>query len=386
MTSASMAQTQTMSGGFGAGTGGATARSVAWTGAGTMKADDSMEGLMSTLRSVSANSLKAHHESLLAEIGDTTMSDDEDKERSPLPKAKIPKLPHVHDLTEPRFKPPPKMDYALKAQLKAQTNSFKPFQSMNQSVGHAFGDIKPLQPKVLDTWTAARMTEPTRNHRYPGSHQLNRELFNSTNPAPKRQSKGLTAFDGNRQLVPGFTGYRFHAQSSPIPEPTDDMCSGMHYKWLKEHAVVRDKEIYPVYHGLEALDEAKAIKAEHEQRRQMARDLMSRRQLNPPKFSPNVMRTLAKVKQAVATSHAFHSNIGIKVSSVADEEKADQVRLHKCVSAPVLQIPQKKASCARGRVDHLRSWKGPERTIVGSFRDSTPWRDEDIVREMRSTT
>lgn len=379
MATMSMAHSQTMPGGFGATAG--TARSMAWTGAGTAEKDDSMEGLMSTLRSVTANSLKAHHQNLLAEIGDPSL--EETKITSPLPTKKMEKLPHIDDLTEPRFKEPPKMDTKLKAELKANKTSFKPFQSMNQTVGHAFGDVKPLQPKVLDTWTAGRTCEPTRNHRYPGCHQLNRALFNSTNPEPKPYPKGLTAFDGNRQLIPGFTGFRFHAQSEPIPGPTDDMCSGMHRKWLKQHAVVRDREIYPVYHALEALDEAKAIKLAHEQRRQMARDMMSRRQLNPPKFSANVMRTLNKVKKAVATSHAFHANAGIKVSSVADEEKADKARLHKAASAPVLQIPKPGP---KGRVDHLRSWKGPERTIDSSFRRSTPWRDDDLVREMRSTT
>eukprot|EP00929_Paragymnodinium_shiwhaense_P007065 TRINITY_DN111023_c0_g1_i1.p1 TRINITY_DN111023_c0_g1~~TRINITY_DN111023_c0_g1_i1.p1 ORF type:complete len:383 (-),score=71.33 TRINITY_DN111023_c0_g1_i1:111-1259(-) len=382
MAAMSAAQSQSMRGNSGAtvGTGGWTGRMTGTAATVAKEAeDDSMEGLMSTLRSVSANSVKAHHQNLLVEIGDTTS----DNERTNAMTAKrIGKLPNVDDLTAPRAKPPMKGDPVLKAQLKAEKATFKPFQSMCQTVGHAFGEVKPVRPKVLDTWTTYRMTEPTRNHRYPGSHQLNRELFNSTNPEPKKCAKGVVAFDGNRQLIQGFVGYRFHAQSEPFANCSDDQCSTMHRQWLKEHAEVRDREIYPIYHASERVEKAKAIKAAHEERRQMARDMMSRRQLNPPTFSPNVMKTLGKIKQVVATSHAFHSNAGITVSSVADEQKADKGRLEKALSAPVLQIPQPGP---QGRLDHLRPWGGPQRSC-SSLRHTTPWRDQDTVRHMRSTT
>jgi hypothetical protein len=127
------------------------------------------------------------------------------------------------------------------------------------------------------------------------------------------------------------------------------------------------------------LEQAQAIKKEHDKRRQIARDLASRRNLCPPKLSDKGKRLLTKVKMGVAVSHMFHANAGLKVDTIAQEEAADRLRVEHAKSAPALQIREPQPD---GEVSHLRQWKGPDQTIVSSFRESTPWREQDERRTL----
>lgn len=226
--------------------------------------------------------------------------------------------------------------------LQRMSDRRRPFCSVpNATIGvnGCFGEQKFIRPKVLDTWTLARLVIPE-----PKAHG-------------RMQIKSRS--------VPDF-----------YPTPTDDLCGPHHRAWLEKHHAVRDKETHPEYHSLLLVDKAQGRVDHFLKKKQITRELLARNftrgSAGAPQLSENATRSLQKVRQKVATARSFRS--AIDVDPVAQEEHDLRQALETAKSAPALRgRPETPPLRAR----HLCSWQGPDRNINGSFRETTPWRESD---------
>lgn len=254
------------------------------------------------------------------------------------------RLPHMDDMAGPGWQAPPDKNELKKS---VDKSSLRRFNKYSQCIGtELHPQIGKLKPKVLNQWTQERAMMPSRNFEYPKHH-------------------------------PGF---RFNAQSESIQEPTDDMLHPQHGAWLAQHKVKRDKDWFPIYYAMDDLDKANAIKAGHDERKLIARDLLSRRQINPPQFSARVSATIKKIKMAVKVSHAFHANAGVKNSSLAEEEKEDKARIIRCETTPALHL---RPPSPEGRPKHMNPMKGTDRT-GRHLRTTTPGPIQDEARAVKN--
>eukprot|EP00933_Yihiella_yeosuensis_P025279 TRINITY_DN19631_c0_g4_i1.p1 TRINITY_DN19631_c0_g4~~TRINITY_DN19631_c0_g4_i1.p1 ORF type:complete len:341 (-),score=45.33 TRINITY_DN19631_c0_g4_i1:86-1108(-) len=184
---------------------------------------------------------------------------------------------------------------------------------------------------------------------------------------------------------------RYHAQSEPIPEPTDDMCHEIHRKWLQKHYKERDRHIYEVYHSLNRVDKAKQEVEEHQRRKEMAREMLGRVH-DRSKMSEACKRGIDKVKRAIASTRAFRMVAKDSAIKKGDKEKALQfdytqqednkklAKLERARSHPCLRI---RPPSPKGEVAHIRAW-GNANVSLRSFKESTPWRENDMTRELQN--
>jgi len=202
---------------------------------------------------------------------------------------------------------------------------------------------KRLKPQVLDPWTEERKDVP------------------------------------DRTFAKSYSTIQFHAHSEPLPEPHSSLCSKHYQEVLRQHQRERDKHINPVYHALQRVKKVEEQLQNHEYKRQLTRDMVSRSAaLALPTYSNNVKSTLAKARRAIATGRQFGLAVG--VDRLAQEEDRDKARLEKAKSAPALALhPQ----TPQGAAKHLRNWTGPDHP-ARCLRESTPWREHDEGRALKS--
>lgn len=224
------------------------------------------------------------------------------------------RIPRAEYEFRPIWQPPPSKEEFRRLVKERNRQSFVCF---GKKEGTYFEDprAKRMVPKVLDTWTQGRIDTP------------------------------------DRTFAKSPSTIRYRAHSEPFPEPHDGLCHEFHQEWLSRHRLERDQRIHPVYHALERVRRAQEQLDSHAQKRQLARDLLSRREaMDLPEFSSNVKRGLAKVKIAVASTRAFRL---AKNTDVADMEERDRVLLERAKSAPALALNPPKLECT---VKHGRQW------------------------------
>jgi len=251
-------------------------------------------------------------------------------------------ITRLEHLDSSEFRPRPSKD-ELRAQIKAAGGTKQPFVRFSRTTGSEFSPALHLRPKILDTWTANRVTQPDRSIRAP------------KDAAPPR----------------------FNHQPELFPTPKDELCHEMHAEWLKRHGKARERALNPVFHGLKDIDKARQALEHHAQVRQRTRDVMTRRNAAPPHLSDNTKKALAEVKKTVAITRVFQDLVGLE-SRAQQEETRDKERLAKAMSSPELYI---RPVTPEGRARHLRDWTGPERSLR-MLRESTPWREADDKREL----
>lgn len=184
---------------------------------------------------------------------------------------------------------------------------------------------------------------------------------------------------------------RYHAQPEPMPAPTDDMCTGLHQKWLQKHHKARDKYVYEVYHALNKVDKAQSIIDEERRRRELAREAVTSGALELSKMSEAARRGILKLKRAVKSSRAFRDSAKDAAVARGDKKQAhaldihkqqtekNQAYLEKCKSAPCLHL---RPPTPYGQVKHLRAWAAPNRSLR-LLKETTPLRERDDLRELQ---
>lgn len=244
---------------------------------------------------------------------------------------RIPKLEHAISY---EWRPPPSKKEVLKTVSK---DCCRRFNRTTKHSGDAFRKEPILAPTVLGVWHAdyVRNCVPSRSFTNPrdASHKPHR-------------SSGVT---------------RYHAQSDPLEEPTDEQLHEQHRSWLEKHRGQREKHLHPVYHALVRVEKAVEKENEIQQQRETATDLMTRGLLQKPALSCNVKAKLAKAHMAVKSTRAFNKLKGI--DNVADEQKKNEGVLLRAKSQPILEH---KPATPRHRARHLRTWKGTDRRFAWS--------------------
>lgn len=257
-----------------------------------------------------------------------------------------PRIAFVHHLEEPEWKPLPKLD-AVRQTLKAGVS--RHFVCHTKNNGYAFSEPGYLAPKVLDVWTNERSLQPERNYKYP-------------------------------KIAPP----RFHSQSEPLPEPTDDMMAEQHRVWLEKHREQRVHHLYPVAHALDRVEKAQKAYEVHKKMREQATDIITR---SPNAGAPGQMKLgahakagLAKAMAGVKATRALNQLSGLE-GPEREAEKEDYRNLVKAKSAPVLQHSQQPPE---GRLEHLRRFQYTNVASRSSLlRTSTPWQHFDEVQDLK---
>eukprot|EP00927_Polykrikos_kofoidii_P080562 TRINITY_DN77455_c0_g1_i1.p1 TRINITY_DN77455_c0_g1~~TRINITY_DN77455_c0_g1_i1.p1 ORF type:complete len:325 (-),score=42.50 TRINITY_DN77455_c0_g1_i1:193-1167(-) len=305
----------------------------------------SLQAMREALTRAAANSTLAHDQRMLEEMDDVST-----RPRCPRPASQpCRRLPQADDVSSCRWtEPPSKEEVRVAVSKTAAANGHTlgdHFKTHLSSIGGEFQPCRFLRGQTLDVWAAARAVQPERTYRCPRN-------------------------------VPG---YRFSGTSKPLPEPSV-ACTRMHQRWLRRHARTREREIHPQHYASVRLEEAKRLQAEHRGRRQVARDIATRVQRNPPEFSENVKKTLEKVKLAVKTSRSIRESADVKSSSLAQEEQEDQARVERAQSAPELAL---RPPIPKERVRHHNNWVGPDRA-PRDFKTSVPLFELDEGTRIKS--
>lgn len=250
-----------------------------------------------------------------------------------------PRIPHMQDRWVPEWRPPPDKDEVKKHITGDCTKTFVRF---TKNVGTEFEAPGYMKPKHLDTWTAKRVVMPDRS------------------------------FAKLRSQI------NYRAQSEAIPEPLDGLCNEMHQRWLRRHYAQRDRHVHEVYHALERVHRAEDSLNEIRRKRELTRDLLSRKSVSMPNLGEKAVSSLARVRQAVQTVRNFRTTQA--VDPLAEEESKAKAKLAHAKSASCLLF---RPPTPDGQVKHLRSWAGPDKPLR-YLRESTPWREQDEVRELAS--
>jgi len=249
-----------------------------------------------------------------------------------------PRIPHTEDEFRPTWKQPPAKEDVRRVLAADRARHFARF---GKHAGGDFSTPKRLAPVILDPWTQDRLISP------------------------------------DRRFAKSASTIRYHAHSEPFGQPHDSLCHGLHQEWLRKHYVARDRHVHSVYHALQAVDRAAEKLESHTQKRQLARDLLTRQSsMDLPQFSDGVKKSLNKVRKAVASSRAFHK--AANIDRLAEDESNDQAKLEHAKSAPALCL---RPPTPEGRASHLRRWAGPEHSLK-YLRESTPWREQDEGRAL----
>lgn len=208
----------------------------------------------------------------------------------------------------------------------------RPFRSIGTNGGE-FESPKYVRPKLLDTWTVARLTEP----------------------AGRRGSQ-----------------MKFHSHSEPFPEARDEMCHEMHREWLKKHHVRHNEGANKIHAALKRLERAQEALGNHERKRQLTRDLLTKDHVDLPELSDNVLSALGRVRVKVHATHKFQLASTFKAMSA--EADRDKERLERAKSDPILQI---RPPTPKGQVKHRNAWQCNDRNLR-HLPESTPWRERDM--------
>mmetsp|Transcript_110559 Transcript_110559/g.195810 ORF Transcript_110559/g.195810 Transcript_110559/m.195810 type:complete len:302 (-) Transcript_110559:117-1022(-) len=250
------------------------------------------------------------------------------------------KLEHVLDS---EWRPPPSKG-AVKQHVNAcAVRNFNQF--LKTTVGDEFGKYPNWRPQVPEYWESVRTVMPQRSVRPP----------------------------------PHTAPPRYRSQPEFFPEGKDEQCHPIHRQWLRKHQKERENHVYPVVAALQRVDRAKDIERVHAMRREIARDLMTRPALVQPKFSAETKAKIDRTKMKLRTARALKGDAAI--SAMKEEEKEDKARIEKAKSSPALYL---KVPTPRSRARHIHRWTGPDRTIKALLKESTPWRDEGEMRELKS--
>jgi hypothetical protein len=213
-----------------------------------------------------------------------------------------------------------------------------------------------LKPKVLNLWVAERAVQPERTYIYP-------------NIDPPR----------------------FHSQSEPLPEPTDEFLDESHRKWLEKYRKECVGKMYPIAHAVDKVHKAQEKYDSHKKRRDMTRDILSRvpaksdpsspespRSPLSPNISAKAKKGLASVMGGVRVTSTLAKMHGIDRQKEAEE--ADLKKLQKAKSAPILQHGPQRIP---GQVDHLRRFQYTTQALQ-ELRTTTPWKHKDEVHELKT--
>lgn len=220
------------------------------------------------------------------------------------------------------------------------------FITYNKHIGDDVGErFTPWKPEILDGWAAVKATQSRDAKRPKG-----------TAPA------------------------RFPIHSNPLPEPPDSLCVKGHQEWLEKHAVEADRKIYSVYYARKNMDRAMAKAEERNVQRAIARDMLTRGQLDMPDFSEGVKQSLAKVKRVVHAVGAFAEGSDFKAQQEANEKRQEEEMIQRAKSAPALQL---RPPTPQGRVKHVVDWRSNNRHLR-HLRSSTPWVEDDGMRELKA--
>jgi len=251
-----------------------------------------------------------------------------------------PRITHAEDEVGPGWRPPPANDDVKRLM---QAESRRDFVRFGKQAGTDFEPpcTKRMKPALLSMWAEERKGVP------------------------------------DRSFAKTFSTIKFSAE--PLPEPHAGLCNKRHQEWLAKHAKARDKHTHPVYYALERVKKGEERLASHEFKRQLTRDMLSRpAALTLPDLQGNAKKGLGRAKTAIATSRFFKQAVGVDI--LAQEETADEALLARMKSAPALAL---RPPTPQGRAKHLRNWAGPDRTVK-CFRESTPWREHDEERALRT--
>lgn len=244
----------------------------------------------------------------------------------------------------PAWRPPPtKSKEDVKRLLQADRS--RNFARFSKQVGSDFevACSKRLKPQLLDAWTEERKSTPSRT------------------------------------FAKSWSTIKYSATSEPFMEPHPGLCSKRYQEWLRTHEVARDKHIHDTYHALERVKRAEEQYKNHEFKRQLTRDMLSRHQsLQVPELGDNIKSSLQKARKTIAAGRNFGLMAG--VDRLLQEEDADKANLEKAKSAPQLAL---RPPTPKGQVKHLRNWAGPDHPSR-SLRESTPWREHDEERALKT--
>jgi hypothetical protein len=255
-----------------------------------------------------------------------------------------PRIPYVHDLEELEWRPLPKLD-AVRHTLKAGAS--RRFITATKHCGYALSEPAYAKPKVLNYWTAERAVQPERNYAY-----------------------------SNHAQPP-----RFHHQSEPLPEPTDDLLDKSRKDWLVKHNEERIAKVYPIAHAIDRVEKARRCVQANKQMREMTAEILSKGPegvLHSPKLGEHAKTGLNKVMGMVKTSRAFRQAVDMDTS--LHHEEISKRKLEKAKSAPALQFYHPPPD---GRVQHLRRFQYTN-PICGSIRQTTPWQHEDEIQDLKN--
>jgi len=254
------------------------------------------------------------------------------------------RLTATEDAPVAAWRPPPSKDKDDVRRLMLEDRA-RNFARFGKQAGSDFEPpcSKRLKPAVLDPWTEERKSMPHRSY-----------------------SKS-------------YSTIKYHAHSKPFVEPHAGLCQKRFQEWLRQHEKDRDKHAYPVYHALERVKKAEEQFKNHEFKRQLTRDMLSRpTALMLPEFSSAAKTKLAKAKMAISVGRNFGLAAGF--DRLVQEEERDRALVEKAKSAPQLAL---RPPTPKGSVKHLRNWAGPDHP-VRSLRESTPWRENDEDRALKN--
>lgn len=209
---------------------------------------------------------------------------------------------------------------------------------------------------------------------------------------PRLRGEGMEPRTQSRLLMPERSyaklpaQIRYHAQSEPISEPTDDMCHESHKKWLQQHYKTRDRHIYEVFYALQRADAAKDSIAAIARKRHMAAEVEERSAATTNGFSNTAKGAIGKVRGKLKAATMLKKlSHGAGYDPLADEEKKAKAKLKKCESAPCIRLVEPKPD---GEVTHVKRWQGPDQPLR-YLRSSTPWIEydetEELIRKGRMT-
>lgn len=269
------------------------------------------------------------------------------REASMLRQDRGPRIPHMEDVFDADWQPPPSREQ-VKQRISGEVGRhFNRF--LKSGVGDEFSQFAEWRPQIPSYWEQLRIVTPDRSVRAP----------------------------------PHTAPPRFRSQPELMPETHANQCHPMHRKWLREWEKERFKKLYPVVDALKKVDQAKELQRVHQMRREITRDLQTRPTLLQPQLSENSKASLNKMRLAMKTTQAFKKmrrNKG-ELTELEREEQADKERIERAKSAPALALSEPTPP---HRPRHLANWVGPDRDIKGKLRETTPWRDVDEIKELKS--